>query len=110
MANEVQTKKWYQSKLFILGVLLAFTGVSDLFLHWISGSVTIEQIQDVQTAYPDLYNGIADAISAKNYFGIITAIAGFLTLIWRGWFTNSAIFAKQQAPLGTGSSSGSPGR
>lgn len=105
MANEVQTKKWHQSKLFLLGVLLAFTGLSDLFTHWISGSLTIDQIQVVQTAYPELYTGISDAIAAKNYFGIITTVAGFLTLIWRGWFTNSSIFTK---PLGTGSSSGSP--
>ncbi len=103
---EPTTKKWYQSKIFLLGALLGFTGLSDLFLHWITGSVTVEQIQDVQNAYPELYNGIADAINGKNYFGIITTVAGFLTAIWRGWFTNTTIFPRP--PLGTGSPSGNP--
>jgi len=90
----METKKWYQSKIFILGILLVFTGLSDAFTHWITGSVTVDQIQVVQTAYPELYKGISDAIATKNYAGVILAIVGFLNLIWRGWFTTGALFVK----------------
>lgn len=85
------TKKWYQSKLFLLGVVLALTGVSDLTLHWISGNATLEQVQAVQTAYPQLSDGIKQAVEGKNYFAIITTVAGFLTAIWRAWFTNGKV-------------------
>ena len=90
-ATTPTTKKWYQSKIFLLGVVLAFVGGSDLALHWISGNVTIDQVQIIQDAYPQLADGIKDAVNGKNYFGIITTIGGFLTAIWRKWFTDKVV-------------------
>lgn len=71
--------------------MIALVGVTDLTTHWLSGSgITQGQIDAIQTAFPDAVGGIKDAIAAKNYFGIIMAIGGFITAIWRAKFTAGA--------------------
>lgn len=91
MTTETTTKKWYQSKIFLLGIVLGVVGATDLAFGWLSGhGVTAEQINVIQTTLPDLANNVKDAVIAKNYFGIITAVGGFVTAIWRYWFTEGA--------------------
>lgn len=81
-------KKWYQSKIFLLAVVMALVGGTDLAFGWLSGSgVTPEQIQVIDATLPGTADSIKDAIAAKNHFAIITAIGGFVTAIWRAWFT-----------------------
>ena len=85
-------KKWYQSKLVWLSLIMALTGVTDLTTHWLSGQgVTNAQLQAIQTATPELFQGIKMAVVANNYFGIITAVGGFVGGIWRIWFTSKEI-------------------
>lgn len=87
----METQKWYQSKIFLLAVVLALVGVTDLSFGWLSGSgVTADQIQIIETTLPGTAAAIKAAFAAKNYFGIITTVAGFLTGIWRYWFTAGA--------------------
>lgn len=92
MAQDTPTaKKWYQSKIFLLGVVLALVGGTDLAFGWLSGSgVTAEQINVIDATLPGTAEAVKDAVAGKNYFGIITALGGFLTAIWRAWFTNTA--------------------
>ena len=92
MAQEpTAPKPWYKSKIALLGIALAFVGGSDLLLHWLSGNLSLDQIQGVQTAYPELADGLKRAVEGKNYFGIVTTVAGFLTAIWRVWFTSAPV-------------------
>lgn len=88
----MEKKPWYKSKITLLGVVIGTIGLTDLSFGWLSGQgVTAEQIQAVQTVLPNVSEQIKDAVEAKNYFGIITAVGGFVTAIWRVWFTNTQI-------------------
>lgn len=88
---KVMEKKWYQSKIFLLAVVMALVGATDLAFGWLSGAgVTPEQIQIIDATLPGTAEGVKDAVAGKNYFGIITAVGGFITAIWRAWFTSGA--------------------
>lgn len=81
-------KKWYQSKIFLLGIVMALVGGTDLAFGWLSGAgVTPEQIQVVDATLPGTAAAVKTAIAGKNYFGIITAVGGFFTAIFRAWWT-----------------------
>lgn len=85
------TKKWYQSKIFLLGAVISLIGVTDLAFGWLSGhGVTQEQINVISATLPGVAESVKEAVAGKNYFGIITAIGGFVTSIWRYWFTAGA--------------------
>lgn len=85
------TKKWYQSKIFLLGVVMALVGGTDLAFGWLSGAgVTPEQISVIDATLPGTADAVKDAVAGKNYFAIITAVGGFFTAIWRAWFTTTA--------------------
>lgn len=85
------TKKWYQSKIFLLAVVMALVGATDLATGWLSGAgVTPEQIQVIDATLPGTADAVKDAVAGKNYFGIITTIGGFVTAIWRAWFTSGS--------------------
>lgn len=86
-----QTKKWYQSKLVLLGISLGLIGGTDLAFGWLSGNITADQLEVVQMQYPGLKDGLQKAVESKNYFGAITTVAGFVTAIWRVWFTNTSL-------------------
>ena len=91
MTTETTTKKWYKSKIFLLGAVIGLIGATDLAFGWLSGQgVTPEQITVIESTLPGTADGIKDAIAGKNYFGIITALGGFVTAIFRAWFTSSA--------------------
>lgn len=85
------TKKWYQSKIFLLAVVMALVGGTDLAFGWLSGAgVTPEQINIIDATLPGTADAVKDAVAGKNYFGIITALGGFVTAIWRAWFTSGS--------------------
>ena len=88
----MEKKPWYKSKIVLLGLVMALIGLSDLAFGWISGQgVTAEQVQIIDTQLPNLSGQIKAAIEGKNYFAIISALGGFVTAIWRIWFTDKAI-------------------
>ena len=88
----MEKKPWYKSKIFLLGIAMAMVGGTDLATGWLSGNgITADQINVLETALPSAAENIKDAIEGKNYFGIITSVGGFLTAIWRKWFTNTTI-------------------
>ena len=85
------TKKWYQSKIFLLAAVMALVGATDLAFGWLSGTgITPEQIQVIDATLPGTADAVKDAVAGKNYFAIITAMGGFVTAIWRAWFTSGA--------------------
>jgi len=85
------TKKWYQSKIFLLTVVMALVGATDLAFGWLSGSgVTPEQIQVIDATLPGTADAVKEAVAGKHYFAIITALGGFVTAIWRAWFTSGS--------------------
>jgi len=86
-----KTKPWYQSKIALLGIVLGLVGLTDFATGWLSGQVTPEQITAIQVAYPAAADQIKAAVNGNNYFGIITAVGGFLSTIWRVWFTKTVI-------------------
>lgn len=76
----------------MLGLVMAVVGVSDLATGFISGAgITPDQVGAVQGALPQAVEGIKDSIRGNNIFGAITALAGFVTAIWRKWFTNTVL-------------------
>lgn len=88
----MEKKPWYKSKIFLLGCVMALIGGTDLAWGWLSGAgITQDQIQVVQNTLPGVAEQVKDAVAGKNYFGIITAVGGFVTAIWRRWFTNTEI-------------------
>jgi len=91
MAQEPTTKKWYQSKIFLLAAVMGLVGGADLAFGWLSGSgVTAEQINIIDATLPGTADAVKDAVAGKNYLGVITAIGGFVTAIWRAWFTSGS--------------------
>lgn len=87
MAQE-STKKWYQSKIFLLGAVMFLVGVTNWATGWLTGrGVTPEQLQVIQDAQPTAIEGIKEAIETKKYFDIVTSVGGFVTMIFRAWFT-----------------------
>jgi len=88
----MEKKPWYKSKIALLGIVMGTIGLTDLSFHWLTGAgVTADQIAAVKTALPDVANNIQQAVESRNYFGIITAVGGYLGAIWRVWFTSSQI-------------------
>ncbi|MEZ4925583.1 MAG: hypothetical protein R3A50_04855 [Saprospiraceae bacterium] len=88
----MEKKPWWKSKIALLGIVMGTIGLSDLSFGWLSGQgVSTEQIQAVQTALPNLADQIHDAVVGKNYFAIISAVGGYVTAIWRIWFTDKLI-------------------
>jgi len=86
------TKKWYQSKIFLLGLVMGIVGLSDFAFGWLSGQgISDEQILVVQNTLPGVGQQIKEAVEGKQYFDIITAVGGFVTAIWRKWFTSESI-------------------
>ena len=87
-----EKKPWWQSKIFLLSIVIALTGVSDLTFGWLPGQgVTPEQVEVIAQTLPAAAENVKDAAEANNWFGIITAVGGFLTGIWRKWFTTAGI-------------------
>lgn len=50
----IPTKKWYQSKLVLLGILLVLVYGSNVLLGWLSGNVSAEQIQAIENTRPEV--------------------------------------------------------
>lgn len=91
MSTDTTTKKWYQSKIFLLGLVMALVGATDLSFGWLSGQgVTADQVNIIQNTLPGVADGVKDAVESRNYFQIITVVGGFITSIWRYWFTAGA--------------------
>lgn len=91
MSTDTTTKKWYQSKIFLLGVVMALVGATDFAFGWLSGQgVSADQVSIIQNTLPGVADGVKDAVEARNYFQIITVVGGFITSIWRYWFTSGA--------------------
>lgn len=88
----MEKKPWYKSKITLLAIVMGTIGASDLAFGWVSGNgVTPDQIQAVQTALPDVVGDVKSAVEAKNYFGVLNAVGGYLIAIWRVWFTDTKI-------------------
>lgn len=87
----MEKKPFYKSKIFLLGAVIALVGATDLATGWLSGAgVTADQFQIIDATLPGTAGAIRDAVEAKNYFGILTVVGGFLTAIFRAWFTTGS--------------------
>lgn len=83
-------KPWYKSKIFLLASIMAFTGLSQFYTHWIGGQITPDQYNVVANAYPELAGQIKTSVETNNYFAIVSAVGSFLIAIWRAWFTTGS--------------------
>lgn len=87
-----ESKKWYQSKLVLLGLAIVFVSVTGLVPSFLMGQgVTPEQLLVLETQYP----GIKDALSGINagepWNKYIGTFLGALIVIFRTWFTKATI-------------------
>lgn len=86
-----QKKPWYQSKIVLLGITLALVNGTQLAFNWLGTQVTPEQIQVIQQASPEVAQQLETAFDSQNWFQALSAVGGFLTAIWRTWFTNTKL-------------------
>lgn len=87
----MEKKKWYQSKIALLGVTLALVAGTQLGFNWLGTQVTPQQIDVVQQTYPEVAEAIKKAANSGNVFQAISGVAGALVAVWRIWFTKSVI-------------------
>ena len=86
------TKKWYQSKIVLLGLVSVLVFGSNLLLGFISGQgVTLEQIQAVEQARPDIAEAVKKLQSGGNILDVLGLLGGALIIIARVWFTNKLL-------------------
>lgn len=87
-----QTKKWYQSKIALLGLTLVLVFGSNLLLGFLGGQgVSLEQIQAVEQTQPIIAQAIKDYQSGGNILSLVGAIGGALIIVARVWFTTKLI-------------------
>lgn len=91
MANEVKTKPWYQSKIFLFAAALVLVAGSNLGFNWISGEITPEQLDSIQDAYPAGVEIVERLKNGESILSLLGTIVGVVIAVSRVWFTNSLI-------------------
>lgn len=85
------TKKWYQSKLVLFGLVLVLVYGSNWLLGWLSGNASLEQIQAIEDTRPDVLEIVERLKNGENVLNVIGSAAGVLIVIVRVWFTDKLI-------------------
>lgn len=86
-----KTKSIWKSKLVWLGLTMLFVGLSTFLGGFLRVNVTPDQYTVIEQAFPALLEELKRTTSSGNIFGAITSIGGFLTVIWRVWFTDTRV-------------------
>lgn len=87
----IPTKKWYQSKIVLFGLVLVVVYGSNWLFGWLSGNVTPEQIKAIQDTQPDMLNIVDRLKNGESVLNVIGSIAGIIIVIVRVWFTSNLI-------------------
>lgn len=85
------TKKWYQSKLVLFGLVLVFVYGSNLLLSWLGGNVTPEQIRAIEDTRPEIMDIVNRLKNGENVLSVIGSLAGVIIVIVRVWFTSALL-------------------
>lgn len=93
MAQIVETKKWYQSKLVALGGVLILVFGSNALFGWLTGpvEVTAEQIQAVEQVQPVVTDAFQRLLRGESILNLIGQLAGAVIIVVRVFFTSSLI-------------------
>lgn len=90
--SETSTKKWYQSKLVLLGLSVLFVFGGALLLRFLGNQgVTTEQMAVLQEQYPQIAESIKQIQSGQDIWQSLGALAGALVVIIRVWFTQKVL-------------------
>ena len=88
--TQVETKKWYQSKIFWFGALLLLTTGSNFFTGWMSGmGVTPEQFEVVNEASEEIQDVVGRIKNGEKVISALTALFGVVISVTRVWFTDA---------------------
>lgn len=88
----MQEKKWYQSKITLLGIAASVLFISNFVTGWLTGQgVSPEQFAILESAYPTIANAIKTLDSGASIITVLGAVINPLIVIWRVWFTNAKI-------------------
>ena len=85
------TKKWYQSKLVLFGLVLVFVYGSNLLLSWLGVNVTPEQIRAIEDTRPEIMDIVNRLKNGENVLSVIGSLAGVIIVIVRVWFTSALL-------------------
>lgn len=87
----MNTKKWYQSKLVVLGLAITLVYGSNALLGWLSGSASVEQIQAIEETRPEVLDIVNRLKNGENILNVIGSVAGVIIVIVRVWFTDKLL-------------------
>lgn len=90
--SQPSTKKWYQSKIVLLGLaaLLLFGGAM-LYRYLINQGITQTQLDVLQQQYPDIKQAVEQIQSGQDIWQAVGALFGALVVIVRTFFTNKLL-------------------
>lgn len=85
-------KKWYQSKIVLLGLTMTLITVTNLVTGFLTGQgVTPEQLESIQTVYPQIGESVAKLQAGESIFNVLGGIFGALVVVLRVWFTEAKV-------------------
>lgn len=90
--SQPSTKKWYQSKIVLLGLaaLLLFGGAM-LYRYLINQGITQTQLDVLQQQYPDIKQAVEQIQSGQDVWQGVGALFGAVVVIVRTWFTTKLL-------------------
>ncbi len=86
---DTEKKPWYQSKIILLALTLVSVFGGNLLFKFVSGNITPDQLNAIQTSQPQVIEIIDRLKNGENIFSVIGSVVGVLILVFRAWFTTS---------------------
>lgn len=92
MAQEpTTTKKWYQSKIFMLAIITGTALATWATTGFVAGNgVDMDQIRQIQSITPETADQIQTAVDTKQYGAIFMAVWSYAVAALR-WITKDKI-------------------
>lgn len=90
--SQPSTKKWYQSKLVLLGLsaVLLFGGAL-LYRYLINQGITQTQLDVLQQQYPDIKQAVEQIQAGQDVWQSVGTLFGALVIIVRTYFTTKLL-------------------
>jgi hypothetical protein len=83
MAQVVETKKWYESKIFYFALTLILVAGGNLLFGFLSVRVTPEQMSAIEAAYPQAVEVITRLQNGESIFSVLSLIVGIAITVAR---------------------------
>lgn len=98
----VETKKWYQSKIVLFGIVLTLVYGSNFITGWLSGNVSADQLDAIVDTKPQVLDIVNRLKNGESVLSLLGTIAGVLISVLRVWFTSNLIpqSLKKELPSG----------